>query len=513
LTKVELISIKKQFGVIINDPRPSLGNRSFIGENRNELARFFRNSTMTPQRTNIWPTLALCTVLLGIGCTTGFMLRPVILPAAAPETPEDAVDAAPTHGSTSIVEILETTMENMDLKTGKFEVRDYAQNIRIPAKIVERIPQNRRRVTSPIGGHVTKVLIAEGQAIKPGEKLFEFRITDESLANAQISLLELLKQIDVGQQKIDRLKPLVDSGVVARKRLLDLEFEQSTLEQQLDTNKQELMQRGMDQDGIKNLIGQKQLMQTIDIFAPDLPEGTTAPARTEDQSPAQEYYTVESIQALEGTNQDFGSSLCELTSHDDLLIEGLAYESDIDKISKANEAGWKFTAQFGDGKTMESRDNLKLFKIENHVDSQSQTYPIFVEIKNEIVSKTTDENNRIYVNWKFKPGQRAHLEFPIEIWKDQVVVPLGAIAREGLETFVFLKISHTHEGPGGTTHEFQKVPVKVLHTDQYYAVLARSIQLDPLENYALDQAYKLNLALKQAAGGGGGAHAGHDHPH
>ena len=80
-----------------------------------------------------------------------------------------------------------------------------------------------------------------------------------------------------------------------------------------------------------------------------------------------------------------------------------------------------------------------------------------------------------------------------------------------METFVFLKISHTHEGPDGTTHEFQKVPVKVLHTDQYYAVLERSIQLDPLEDYALDQAYKLNLALKQAAGGG--AHAGHDHPH
>ena len=462
---------------------------------------------MNPQRTNILPTLALCTILLGIGCATGFLLRPIILPSRSPDSQDLVAEKPPSHGSNSILGILESTMENMDLKTGKFEVRDYAQKIRIPAKIVERIPQNRRRVTSPIGGHVTKVLIAEGQAIKPGDKLFKFRITDESLAKVQIDLLELLKQLDVGQQKIDRLKPLVESGVVARKRLLDLEFDQSTLEQQLDTNKQELVQLGMEPDGIKNLIEQKQLMQTIDIFAPDLPEGSSDPATSDDQK----YYTVESIQALEGTNQVFGSSLCELTYHDDLLIEGLAYESDIGKISQANEAGGKFTAQFGEGETMESRDNLKLFKIENHVDSQSQTYPIFVEIKNEIVSKTTDDNHRDYVNWKFKPGQRAHLEFPIENWKNQVVVPLGAIAREGPETFVFLKISHTHEGPDGTTHEFQKVPVKVLHTDQYYAVLERSIQLDPLEDYALDQAYKLNLALKQAAGGG--AHAGHDHPH
>jgi multidrug efflux pump subunit AcrA (membrane-fusion protein) len=437
------------------------------------------------------------------------MIRPLILPSSSTVSSEDAVDNTPTRGSTSIVEILESTMENMDLKTGKFEVRDYAHKIRIPAKIVERITQNRRRVTSPIGGRVTNVLIAEGQAIKPGDKLFEFRITDASLAKAQIELLELIKQIDVGQQKIGRLEPLVESGVVARKRLLELEFAQGTLEQQLSTNKQELLQLGMDRSEISNLIDQRQLMQTIDIFAPDLPEQSSNPTQLENQK----YYTVESIQALEGSNQAFGSSLCELTYHYDLLIEGFAYESDIDIISRANETSLGFTAQFGEGKAMESRDNLKLFKIENHVDSRSQTFPIFVEIKNEIVSKTTDENNRNYVNWKFKPGQRAHLEFPIETFKDQVVVPLGAIAREGPETFVFLKISHTHEGPNGTIHEFQKVPVKVLHMDKYYAVLARNIQLDPLENYALDQAYKLNLALKRAAGGGGGAHAGHNHPH
>ncbi len=148
---------------------------------------------MNPQRTNILPTLALCTILLGIGCATGFLLRPIILPSRSPDSQDLVAEKPPSHGSNSILEILESTMENMDLKTGKFEVRDYAQKIRIPAKIVERIPQNRRRVTSPIGGHVTKVLIAEGQAIKPGDKLFKFRITDESLAKAQIDLLELLK--------------------------------------------------------------------------------------------------------------------------------------------------------------------------------------------------------------------------------------------------------------------------------------------------------------------------------
>ena len=98
------------------------------------------------------------------------------------------------------------------------------------------------------------------------------------------------------------------------------------------------------------------------------------------------------------------------------------------------------------------------------------------------------------------------------MWQSQVVVPLAAVVREGPETFVFLKISHTHTSNDGTVeHEFQKVPVKVLHTDQRFAVLRKDVRLDIDERYALDQAYQLNLALKLAAGGGGGH--GHDHPH
>lgn len=493
---------------------------------------------MSRNRQNIWPTLITSAILLGIGGTAGFLLRPLILPVAVVSDGEDStveneLEDDSGHGSSSVVEILASTMENMSLTSGKFEVRDYCQNIRIPATIVERMPQSRRLVTAPIGGHVTKVLIAEGQAVRPGERLFEFRITDESLADSQIGLLNVISQLDISHQKFDRLKPLVKSGVVANKRLLDVEFEISSLEQQRDALKQELSLRGMDGEKLRSLIADKKLMQTIEILAPEIwatsqtgsdqietdplaqQVSLTSAVRPESKIASEStdfddrYFTVESISALEGTNQVMGAKLCELTHHGELLIEGQAFESDIERLSKANEQGWRFTAQFGEGDRAEVRENLKLFKIENHVDSQSQTYPIFVKIENEIVGRTTDEKKRTFVNWRFKPGQRAHLEFPIEVWKKQVIVPLTALVREGPETFVFQKISHTHESPDGTVHEFQKVPVKVLHTDKFNAVLAKNVRLDIYEEYALDQAYNLNLALKQAAGG----HAGHDHEH
>ena len=43
--------------------------------------------------------------------------------------------------------------------------------------------------------------------------------------------------------------------------------------------------------------------------------------------------------------------------------------------------------------------------------------------------------------------------------------------------------------------------------------LTHKVTLDVYEQYALNQAFQLNLALKQAAAGGGGghSHAGHSH--
>lgn len=483
----------------------------------------------------ILPTLVLCTSLLSLGGIAGFLLRPVILPVDSTvaddlDDSEEVTDAG--HGGSSIVEVLEATMENMNLQIGKFEVRDYYRRIRIPAQVVERIPQSRRSISTPIGGRVSKVFIASGQAIRPGAQLFELRITDEKVSESQVRLLSLLTESGVLNKQLDRLNPLVERGVVARKRILELEFQVAKIEEQKSALIQELAIRGMTPQQIEHLVENKQLVQKIIVYAPDIDSGgqpvtvaMDADASTRSQvSPVSlqipatptdtvddQYFTVESIFALEGTNLEMGQNLCELTHHRQLLLKGFAFESDVEMISQANERGWRFSAQFGESNSGFCREGLKLYLIENHVDDQSQTFPIFVEINNEILSKNTDSLDRTYVNWRFKPGQRAHLEVPVEKWENQVVVPLPALVREGIEAFVFLKISHTHESLEGTVHEFQKVPVQVLHTDQRHAVLKKDVRLDTYEEYALDQAYQLNLALKQAAGSGADPHAGHSH--
>ena len=179
----------------------------------------------TDNSRNIWPTLLLCAVLLGAGGVAGFLLRPVILPEVAQsdageeETHDDA-----GHGSNAIVVINEKTLDNMNLKLGKFETRDYFQKVRIPAEVVERIPQSRRSVSAPIAGVVTKVFVAQGQAVRPSQKLFDIRITDQSIADSQVSLLQVFGNLEVSRAKKERLVKL-GTGVVAGKQLMEAEFE------------------------------------------------------------------------------------------------------------------------------------------------------------------------------------------------------------------------------------------------------------------------------------------------
>ena len=225
-------------------------------------------------------------------------------------------------------------------------------------------------------------------------------------------------------------------------------------------------------------------------------------------------FTVETLESLKGKNLARGGLLCELTNHDQLLIKGMAFESDIGKIIEAQTNGWNFTVQIGDTGNTFTREDLKLHSVDNHVDQDSQTYSVYVSIANEVVGKNTDQQNRSYIQWLFKAGQRAHLECPVKLWAEQVVVPIDALVQEGPEAFVFKKFDHTHETEDGDVIlEFEKIPVKVLHTDRQYAVLKKQVTLDTYEQYALNHAFQLNLALKQAAAGGGGghSHAGHSH--
>ena len=465
-----------------------------------------------------WIQLAIACLLLVGGIVIGTGLSPeglgqfwrkvAFYDSAGTEHSEDGAeedDHAHAHEGEAIVEISETAAKNLNLKVGAVEVRNYDRTIQIPAKIVERLPAGRRMITAPIAAMVSDIFIAPGQAIRPGDPLYELSVTDDSIAVAQVKLINLIAEIENVNKQLNRLRPLAAEGSVKQSRVIEAELELEKLKTGYDAACQELLLRGLDEGQLEALVKEQALVRELTIYAPELPE-------TDSSDSTKAWYTVEDIEALRGTSLARGASLCTLSYHGELFIEGYAYESDLEKLAAIDGHGLAFSAEFGESDRTYFRDGLSLHSISNHVDAESQTFPIYVAISNEIQAERTDNQSRTFISWRFKPGQRAHLRFPVEVWEQQYVVPIDAIAEEGPQVFLFMKIPHSHEVDGEIMQEFKRISVELAYKDKNYAIIKTESNVSEYASYALNFAHFLNLAYKQSASGGGGhSHHGHSH--
>jgi hypothetical protein len=160
----------------------------------------------------------------------------------------------------------------------------------------------------------------------------------------------------------------------------------------------------------------------------------------------------------------------------------------------------------------------------------------------------------LFEQWKYRPGQRLHLRLPVERWQRQFVLPIGAVAIEGINAYVFSQrpsvaertevnnvpdkeatdsdapaselptarqtsltpgegsradADETGEATPGGVFDVYPIPVNVRYRDDRSVVIADDGQLAAGDPVALNGAYKLYLAWKMKAGDGHEHH--HDH--
>ena len=273
-----------------------------------------------------WIQLAIACLLLVGGIVIGTGLSPeglgqfwrkvAFYDSAGTEHSEDGAeedDHAHAHEGEAIVEISETAAKNLNLKVGAVEVRNYDRTIQIPAKIVERLPAGRRMITAPIAAMVSDIFIAPGQAIRPGDPLYELSVTDDSIAVAQVKLINLIAEIENVNKQLNRLRPLAAEGSVKQSRVIEAELELEKLKTGYDAACQELLLRGLDEGQLEALVKEQALVRELTIYAPELPE-------TDSSDSTKAWYTVEDIEALRGTSLARGASLCTLSYHGELFI-------------------------------------------------------------------------------------------------------------------------------------------------------------------------------------------------
>ncbi|MBB02365.1 MAG: hypothetical protein CMJ47_06945 [Planctomyces sp.] len=486
-------------------------------------------------------TSVILTALFASGVVTGLCFYPQVFTTTADSDPDDHDHDPHDHPADDMhedahedhdhededhVALTEQAFENLGLRLGSPTTGDYWKSVLVPGKVVEIPGRSDLAVSTPVAGVIESVHVIPGQNIPMQSPLFTIRLTDEALLAAQAGYLETLTQQEVAQQEISRLSPLIQSGGVSGTKSRELEYEVKQLVARQATILQELRGRGMPENQIEQLRRDRILASTSSVGVPKFVREQSAG----DQSGG---YSVETLLVHPGKAVSRGDSLCTVAYHQRLYIEGTAFEVDLPTLERIAKKGWKITAETAH----EEHDHygltsmqLKLLRVDNHVDEVTQTVRFFVELPNEI-AQTSTEDGRQFDQWRFRPGQRLHLRLPVEQWTDQITLPTDAVVVDGPNVFVFAEHNHEEEAAARLTKEttatespsqeheedhdvfieFEPVPVRLLHRDDKTVVIANDGQLHDGERVALNNAYKLYLAMKMQAGGGGGHHHHHDH--
>jgi membrane fusion protein, heavy metal efflux system len=422
------------------------------------------------------------------------------------------------HGPAAVSEALVLSgqaRKNLHLEVGPIKFSDYWRTIVIPAVVTEQPGHSERRIASTMHGIITRVYIRPGQTVHPGDPLFDIQPTGEVLLSAQANLLKTLQDLELVEVEINRLKPLAEQGAVPTTRLLEKQYEQRRLEGQRQVQTQELLVRGLSAEQVAKIIAAKVLVRQLTISVPGIihaPDGDAAVARKAaipvrpaslEETTSETIFSVEQIDVFPGKLVQPGDELCDLAHHTELYLAGLAFQRDAELVGQIIEHQRPVRAEFEATATDPLvRTGLQVRYADNVVDPQTGTFRFYLPLTNEVARDIPGPNGVTYRAWRFKPGQRAQLEIPVEHFTGRIVLPADAVVQEGAEAYVFREVGD----------EFDRVAVQLEYENSRVAVLANDGQLFVGDRVALNQAYQLQLALKKQQGGTD-PHAGHDHSH
>jgi membrane fusion protein, heavy metal efflux system len=408
------------------------------------------------------------------------------------------------QGAPSIT-LSEQARKNFRRKEAKLE--SYARFLTLPALVVERPGESRYQVVAPFTGIVTGLDIVPGKLVESSDRLFTLRLTHEDLVKAQKEFLITLGKLDVERRELVRLEK-IDSSLMARKILLEKQYQIEILEADLKAQRNALHLHGLSKSEIEKIETERTLVRELTISVPFLHHDASVHSDEESErtlsadSPSpgdhelvKQEFLVEDLDVEPGQAVETGQTLCHLTNYQMLYIEGRAFEQDGPAILKASQQ--KFGVQaIPEGYDAETSilKNLKIDRIANRIETDSRALHFYVELPNQL-EEDFSEGEQQFAVWRYKPGQRMQLRVPVEVFEDVFVLPVDAIAQEGVENYVFVE----------NGNNFKRRSVHVLYRDQSSAVIGKGGGIFPQESIVQNAAHQLLLAIKsQSSGDGGG---------
>ncbi len=153
----------------------------------------------------------------------------------------------------------------MGIRTAPVALATESWSVAYPAQV--QVPTAQLRVVStPLSGLLESLLVAEGDAVKKGQKL-AFILSPE-LLSLQRSYLQALSRLDLARSDWERDRQLLEEGIIAERRYQTTHAHYVQVRTEVEQGRQTLQLAGMDRDALKRLAEERQLSGTLTVRSP-----------------------------------------------------------------------------------------------------------------------------------------------------------------------------------------------------------------------------------------------------
>lgn len=452
---------------------------------------------------SIAKTLAAPAIVIAV-LFIGWTFREQLFPQSETATTVADAPSRELAEEQTVLEISQQARKNLSLVSKPLRPQSYWRTVVIPGEVADRPGLSDRNVTSPAVGVVTAVYAYPGDTLQPGEPMFSLRLFSEYLQATQTQLFKARQENEIVQAEIDRLSSAVSTGAVPRSKMIELESEISRQNTLIQAARQELLTRGLTPEQVQQ-IESGTFVSTVDVVAPPVREPGAFAKRTEPQEihqvnygdtsqPDQSIaYEVQELAVQMGQQVQAGQLLGNLSNHQKLYIVGHAFKREANFLEQAAQERRPIEVEFADDDAGSWPDLPQTFSIRhlaNSIDADSRTFDFYVPLTNQ--SRSYGDKGRVFLVWRFRPGQRARIHVPVEKFDDVFVLPAEAVVRDGPEAYVFRQNGDL----------FKRFPVHVLHEDRRSVVIANDGSITAGAYFAQNSAASLNRVLKSQSASG-----------
>lgn len=430
---------------------------------------------------------------------------------------EEEHEAEEAHADPDVLHITDQARATLGVRIERIKrLPLYEKTIRVPGRVVEIPGSSLQEVTAGLSGVITNVYVRKGQGVKPGDRLFDVSLIHENAVQTQLELLDALGKQESSRLELELLEGLNQKrkGSIPLSRIREKEYEVRRQNHTIESRKQALLLLGVTDAQIDALVHEhdqhppqrdRATQDVHDDFEHPLIDAVTihAPKQKPNSTQLPEGYLVSELPVHPGEHVDAGQLLCQLADYRVLYVEGRSFEHHLSNVRQAIRKKWPVATILNPGESNPTvRENLRILFQDPKVDPQSRTTRFYVELKNAPVRSHRVEN-RFFVDWESRPGELAEILVPVERMENKLVIPVDAVAQDGLDNFVFVASGST----------FIRRTITVEYRDQRSVVIGKGSRVYEGDSIAMSGAYQLQLALKNRASGPVDPHAGHNHAH